>query len=257
MICKISYGLSVAGHDPCGGAGLTVDAAVFNHFGIKPLTVCSAVTVQDPQHFYSANWVEDDLVMEQLKAIVPYYQPAVTKIGIIRSPAILVRVLIYLKEHSPSSLIVWDPVLSASSGFKLNGFSSEELSEILSLVDFVLPNKKESELLSGSTDPSKAAEILLPKKGIVVKSAFLENGKVVDLLFDSNGETRIERMMVGEDKHGTGCVYSTAFASGIVKGDFQKAAEKAGNMVASYRSSGAGKEGVLDFTSLENYELQL
>ena len=55
MSKKLTYILSIAGHDPSGGAGLLADIKVFEHHGLMGFGVVTCITFQNDREFKGVN----------------------------------------------------------------------------------------------------------------------------------------------------------------------------------------------------------
>lgn len=202
--------LTIAGHDPSGGAGLTADVKTFEQHKVYGFSVCTANTVQTENKFFAINWLNADLVIIQLETLLKEYPIEFFKIGIIENGELLLRVLDCIEKYSKKPFIIWDPILSASAGTGFHN-SVEGIDEILSRVGLVTPNLKEAELLFGGNIPTSASVLLKGGHGVG------ENSN--DLLFQEGEEQVLKGKRFSDfDKHGTGCILSAAILSNLALG---------------------------------------
>jgi hydroxymethylpyrimidine/phosphomethylpyrimidine kinase len=82
-LSKHKYILTIAGHDPSGGAGITSDIKTFEAHGLYGLSVCTAITVQNDIKFESCCWVSTDTILAQIEIVFEQFEINVVKIGII------------------------------------------------------------------------------------------------------------------------------------------------------------------------------
>jgi hydroxymethylpyrimidine/phosphomethylpyrimidine kinase len=217
--------MTIAGHDPSGGAGLTADCKTFEQNKTVGLSVCTANTVQTESEFVSVNWLPHDLIMQQVEKLYKEYQPQVVKIGLIESFGLLISVLEWLKQQNPDVTIIWDPVLKSTTGFEFHQ-KTEGLNNLLKYVTLVTPNMQEAGKLFGSKNPKDIKKYC---HGNPTLSVLLKGGhagqKGTDLLISQNETFTIPgEPFTGYEKHGTGCILSSAIAANIAKGSKLKEA---------------------------------
>lgn len=225
--------LSIAGFDPSGGAGILADIKTFEEHKVYGVGVITANTVQNHSKFSSVNWIDKDIVEQQLDTLFEVYDIRYIKIGLIHSLDYLDITLQYIRRHSPDSFIVWDPVLSATAGFSFHSLESEDISNpnsmlnrSLSNIDLVTPNLDEFSLLFPglSKDSEEIKEFLnsyCPSRNLAI---LLKGGhSSSDIVCDTyiSREITIESKVTrseNESKHGTGCILSSAFTANIANG---------------------------------------
>ncbi len=210
------YVLTIAGHDPSGGAGLNADTKTFEQNLVQGLSVCTALTVQDEFKFLDVKWVDHTTIQAQLNALLDRYPIQYAKIGLIESFDVLYTLLIALNQSGVK--VIWDPILKSSSGFKFHE-GSEEILDIVRLCYMVTPNREEIEGLTGYTNPEEGASFLSKTCKVLLKGGHAEK-HANDILYDQGS---IENEFFGErfkatGKHGTGCVLSAAIAANLSLG---------------------------------------
>ena len=135
------YVLTIAGHDPSGGAGLNADIKTMEALGVQGLSVCTAITYQTEDSFNDVAWLSTKKIKKQLMPLLERYQIDFVKIGIMEDISTLKWILRTLRSYNPDILILWDPVLKTSTGFKLQKkISTSTLREILEQIDVFTPN---------------------------------------------------------------------------------------------------------------------
>jgi hydroxymethylpyrimidine/phosphomethylpyrimidine kinase len=212
--------LSVAGLDPCGGAGLLADIRVFEALGCCGMGVCTCTTYQTHHTFSGLQWLEQGDIVKQLLPLVESYKIAAVKVGLIQDLSILNTIVNILRGSFTRIPIVWDPVLSASAGgvFHL-AFSREELLSVCSGITVITPNRQEAGALIPDASMEDIINELRSRCGVVVKSYKEADGYIYDALFSKGERVDIKSPLIpGASRHGTGCVFSSSLAAGLAKG---------------------------------------
>lgn len=216
------YALSIAGLDPCGGAGILADAKVFEASGVYGLGVCTALTMQHDADFRAVEWVALKTIVAQCVPLVERYPISVVKIGLIESMTVLADLLDWLTEHLPGIPLIWDPILKASAGFGFHELTNRNpLTSVLSRLALITPNIPETMQLAGIGPPLSAAETLSNHCPVYLKGGHAEptQGIITDyLLTDGAVTASFPAIFVPNgEKHGSGCVLSSAIAAGLAK----------------------------------------
>jgi hydroxymethylpyrimidine kinase/phosphomethylpyrimidine kinase/thiamine-phosphate diphosphorylase len=106
--------LTIAGHDPTGGAGLSADMAAWQAMGWKGASVCTALTVQNAQGVQQVLPTSPALLRAALAALCVEADPVAVKVGMLGDAAVAAEVAAFCADLSGP--VVWDPVLDASAG---------------------------------------------------------------------------------------------------------------------------------------------
>ena len=239
--------LTIAGHDPSSGAGVTADLAVFAAHGLFGTSCITALTVQSTMGVRATHPVSGRLITDVLSCATEDMEPSGVKIGMLATAPIVSAVAGFLRERRRSSVripVVLDPVLRSSSGRELLTSKGLELlqGELLPLVDWVTPNLEELAILSGSEVKLReqmpaGAEALrqrYPRLSVLATGGHLERPD--DLLLTAAGD---QHWLPGEyiestGTHGTGCALSSALLANLVLGDQPlQAASRAKQYVAA------------------------
>src|SRR5438552_171408 len=141
--------LSIAGHDPSSGAGVTADIKTIAAHGCFGMTCITALTVQTTQGVRRVHAVPAKLVAETLEELAFDVALSAVKIGMLSSGEVADAVADFL-ERSGTGNVVLDPVLKASSGADLLDAQGIEVmkTRLLRLADVVTPNMGEAEALT-------------------------------------------------------------------------------------------------------------
>ena len=232
--------LSIAGFDPCGGAGILADIKTFEANQVCGMGVLSALTFQNDILFESLKWIEADEILQQVAVLRKRFEFSVVKIGLIKNLEILETVISELKQSHPGCQIIWDPIVKASAGFQFHGhFEREQLLSVLENCHLITPNTEEVTFLAGIDNPVKAAQLLAKYCSVLLKGGHSKEEPGIDFLFMQD---QIEKIFptgkVVFPKHGSGCVLSAAIASNLLKGhDLITACREAKIYVEQFLSS--------------------
>ncbi len=211
--------LVLAGLDPSGGAGLLADAETIRAFGLRPLCVATALTVQTTRHALRFQPVAPLLVQDSARALLEEEDVRAIKIGMVGAEQVARAIADLLQDFRALPLVV-DPVLASSSGaalFKGPLGAAAYLELMRGAV--VTPNLAEAEALAGTRDQETAARALVERgaRAALVKGGHLE-GDAIDLLCDADGLQRLDGARIAARKRGTGCRLASALAAGLAAG---------------------------------------
>ena len=212
--------LSVAGFDPSSGAGISADLKTFEMNHTYGLGVCTAITFQNDNEFDGMEWTSFSAIQKQVDVLFRKYKIDVVKIGLISDFIMLNNVIDYLLSYKPSIKIIWDPILKASAGFDFHQRIDFELVvKILKKLFLLTPNIPEViRLCLNSNDPSLSAMQLSKYTNVYLKGGHSNGDNVDDWLFTNSGHYKIEgKRIASGEKHGSGCVLSSAIASNLAK----------------------------------------
>lgn len=220
-------GLTIAGSDSGGGAGIQADLKTFHTFGVFGTSVLTAVTAQNTREVTAVERISPRVVRAQMDALAADLPPAACKSGMLADAEIIGAVADGLAAADFGPYVL-DPVMVAASGARLLeedavGALRERLVPRAALVT---PNLAEAALLSDRPvrDPHEmlqaGARILeLGCAAVLVKGGHLAGDMVEDFLITADGERswRAPKLPVG-NAHGTGCTLSAAIAAGLAHG---------------------------------------
>ncbi|HSQ42183.1 MAG TPA: thiamine phosphate synthase [Fibrobacteraceae bacterium] len=219
--------LSIAGHDPSGGAGLSADLKVFEAWGVQGQSVCTALTAQNSSTFQEPGWVSWPHIQKQIDILFAERRIDFCKIGLVENADTLGRIVEHLRELNPAIFILWDPILQASAGFDFHSHEQKfSFQKICSQISLVTPNQPEAEWLG----PDLPCSMLL-------KGGHQQGETCVDRLV-WKGKTLAEfaqPRLDGLRKHGSGCVLSASITALLAKGlRLESAARLSRKMLQEY-----------------------
>ncbi len=249
---KRPYVLSIAGYDPCNGAGIGSDLKTFEQLAVYGLGVVTSITYQNESNFYDLKWLAFEDIQRQLQALAEKYIPSTVKIGIIKSASVLDQTLKYIKTLWPETFVIWDPILKASAGFSFHQDLSGTIRQLIhQQIDLITPNIPEYKELFHNMAPLDIVNQL--EAHLLIKGGHSNGTNVCDELYspDSKQVKILSEKVAGDlQKHGTGCVLSSAIAAYLAQGlNLKEACHKAHFYVKSFIAS---NNSLLGYHSSEN-----
>jgi hydroxymethylpyrimidine/phosphomethylpyrimidine kinase len=218
--------LTIAGSDSGGGAGIQADLRTIALLGLHGCVAVSAVTVQNSVEVKDFHEIPDDVVAEQMRAVVTDIGIAAAKTGMLASSAIITTVAATWRQLGLTGPLVVDPVCASMHGDPLLAPSALDAlrDELFPLATLVTPNLDEVRLLVGidvvDTETQRAAAQALHALGprwALVKGGHLRSAQhSPDLLYDGAQFYSFAgpRIATGDD-HGAGDTLAAATACAL------------------------------------------
>ena len=213
--------LTIAGSDPCCGAGLQADIKVATHLGCYATSVVTALTVQNTQGVAEVWPCTAQQVAEQGRVLLDDIAPRAVKVGMLGSEEVAEAVL-GIVESLPGADLVVDTILASTSGMPLYDDSVEggAFGRLLSRARVITPNLPEAQKLLGGAGVAaeEMAAVLSRKFGgtsVYLKGGHGDGTVLTDLFYNSETGAlhRLDARRVDtRNTHGTGCCLSTALA---------------------------------------------
>lgn len=233
--------LSIAGFDPSGGAGVLADIKTFEQHRVYGLAINTGNTIQTENKFHEIQWTDLNFVLQSIETLFGNYDIKAVKIGIVPSLEYLKAIVFTIKKGSSETKIIWDTVLKSTTDFAfLTPGNQAYLIEILRKIHLITPNFKEIlHLQPSETTAEMAAEKLSGYCPVLVKGGHSPTEKGVDYLYTEKETFRLlpKNTSVFE-KHGSGCVLSSAIAANIALGqNLNMACANAKNYIETYLQS--------------------
>ncbi len=207
--------LSFAASDPTGGAGLQADLLTLASLGCHPLSVVTALTVQDTRGVEDLLAVDSRWVARQARCVLADAPAAAFKLGVLGSPENAAAIAAILAEH-PQVPVVLDPVLASGRGDVLASAETAEALKKLLLprTTVTTPNSLEARALGGV-----AALLALGCGYVLVTGTHAGTPDVVNALHGRDGLLREDRWpRLAGSFHGSGCTLASALAAQLAKG---------------------------------------
>lgn len=220
-------GLTIAGFDPSGGAGILTDVKTMAAHGIHGTSVITALTAQNPKKVFSVKEIPTTYIREQIDSIFEEYDIKYSKTGLLYSKEIIKLVSKKVEEYDLN--IVIDPVMVASDGDMLtNGGIIKPLKKYLLPKSLLItPNISEAEELSGikikNIEDAKEAAYKIGKYcNVIITGGHLDGNNVI-YTQENNEITLIKQELIKTDNlHGTGCSFSAAILSNLIINENKK-----------------------------------
>ena len=220
--------LSIGGSDPSSGAGIQSDIKTFSNHDVYGFTVITAVTSQNTKKVVSIEPVSSKSLKTQLDSILSDFQIDAVKIGMVYDSKTIKTIHSKLKNLNVP--IIVDPIIKSTTGamlLKKNAIVDYK-KMIVPLADVITPNKYEAKVLSGISNPGKAARKMqkMGAKCVIITGATTSKGKISDLILEENREYTISGKKIPITNHGSGCNYSASIAVSLAKGNTINSAVK-------------------------------
>ena len=220
--------LSIGGSDPSSGAVIQSDIKTFSNYDVYGFTVITAVTSQNTKKVASIEPVSSKSLKTQLDSILSDFQIDAVKIGMVYDSKTIKT--IHSKLKNLKIPIIVDPIIKSTTGamlLKKNAIVDYK-KMMIPLADVITPNKYEAKVLSGISNPGKAARKMqkMGAKCVIITGATTSKGKISDLILEENREYTISGKKIPITNHGSGCNYSASIAVSLTKGNTINSAVK-------------------------------
>ncbi|MBI5919623.1 MAG: hydroxymethylpyrimidine/phosphomethylpyrimidine kinase [Nitrosomonadales bacterium] len=221
--------LTFAATDPTSGAGLQADILTISSMGCHPLSVVTAVTVQDTGGVDDVLAMDSEWVTDQARAVLEDMPVAAFKIGLLGSVENIAAIAEVISDY-PDIPLVFDPVLASGRGDELaNEDMIDAMRELLLPQTTILtPNSLEARRLAQDEDNEEdnpdLAEcakriILLGCEYVLVTGTHENTPKVVNTLYGEQGRVRMDNWpRLPGIYHGSGCTLASAIAALLASG---------------------------------------
>ncbi|HEY8856055.1 MAG TPA: bifunctional hydroxymethylpyrimidine kinase/phosphomethylpyrimidine kinase [Rugosibacter sp.] len=225
--------LTFAGSDPTGGAGLQADILTLASLGCHPLSVVTAITVQDTTGVEAILPMEADWVADQARALLEDMPVAAFKIGMIGSVETITAIAEIIADY-PDIPLILDPVLASGRG---DALADEEMIEalialLLPQTTVLTPNSLEARRLvqkpeeeqddtQQNPDLASCAHQLIDTgcEYVLITGTHEDTAQVVNTLYGSHGVVRTDRWeRLSGSYHGSGCTLAAAIAAHLAHG---------------------------------------
>ena len=227
--------LSIAGHDPTGGAGIQVDAQIANHHGKHCLSILTCETIQNLKSFEKIIPQEKKYIQESFDNLLKNFSLKYFKIGLVPNIEIASKLGSLIAANKPEILVI-DPILKSGTGKKL--FLKKDLNSLIQNLykkaTLLTPNMYELKTLTNKKNIIDGILFLLDQgiENVYVTGEF-KKGKIRNHLY-SNGEVvNIDEVpKVKTIIHGSGCALSTSILCFLVdKKSLRDACSKSQNLM--------------------------
>jgi hydroxymethylpyrimidine/phosphomethylpyrimidine kinase len=221
--------LVFAASDPSGGAGLQADIMTLSSMGCHPLSVITAVTIQDTAGVDDVSPIDAEWVADQARCVLEDMPVAAFKLGVLGSVETIAAIAEVVSDY-PEIPLILDPVLASGRGDEL---ASEEmvgaLRELLiPQTTIITPNSIEARRLAAveaddddDPDLAECARRLIASgcEYVLVTGTHENTPQVVNTLYGEEGVIRTDSWQrLPGSYHGSGCTLASAIAATIANG---------------------------------------
>jgi hydroxymethylpyrimidine/phosphomethylpyrimidine kinase len=221
--------LVFAASDPSGGAGLQADIMTLSSMGCHPLSVVTAVTIQDTTGVDDVSPIDAEWVADQARCVLEDMPVAAFKIGVLGSVETIAAIAEVVSDY-PEIPLVLDPVLASGRGDEL---ASEEMvvairELLVPQTTIITPNSLEARRLAlddsnedDDPDLAECASRLIASgcEYVLVTGTHENTPQVVNTLYGAEGVIRSDSWQrLPGSYHGSGCTLASAIAATIANG---------------------------------------
>lgn len=231
--------LAFAASDPSGGAGIQADLLTLSSLGCHPLSVLTALTVQDSAGVNDVLAIDADWVSDQARALLEDMTVAAFKIGMLGSVENIATIAGIVADY-PDIPVVLDPVLASGRGDEL---SSEDMTAalcelLLPQATLLTPNSLEARhLASDESDDEDSPDLVECARRLIgagagfvlITGTHEQDAQVVNSLYGEDGLIRADAWpRLPGSYHGSGCTLASAIAAFLARGhDMREAVREA------------------------------
>jgi len=217
--------MTFAATDPTGGAGLHADVVTLASLGCHPVSVTTAITVQDTHGVHGVRALETNWVIEQARAVLDEMPIAAFKLGVLGSVENATALAELIAQYRRTPLVL-DPVLASGRGDALASEATIEalLEHLLPLTMVLTPNSVEARRLAGaspSADLDECAARLIGRGAlyVLITGTHEPGAEVANTLYGPAGARHTRRWLrLAGLYHGSGCTLASAIAAQLALG---------------------------------------
>ncbi len=219
--------LTFAASDPSGGAGIQADILTLSSMGCHPLSVLTAITVQDTIGVEAVQALDSDLIVDQARCILEDMPVDAFKIGVLGSVENIAAIAEVISDY-PDVPLILDPVLASGRGDEL---ATEDMTQairelLLPQTTVLTPNSMEVRRLADADEDDDealdacAARLLdLGVEYVLVTGTHEATTEVINTLYGREGVVRTDKWpRLPGSYHGSGCTLASAIAAMIANG---------------------------------------
>ena len=235
MIKEDNLILSIAGHDPTGGAGIQVDALIANHHGKHCLSILTCETVQNLKSFEKIIPQDEKYIQESFKNLLKNFSLQYFKVGLVPNIKIASKLGNLIASNKPE-IVVIDPILKSGTGKKF--FLKKDLDSLIQKLyrkaTLLTPNIYELKTLTNKKNILDGI-LFLHDQGVenVYVTGELKKGKIRSHLYSKGELVNIDEVpKMKSIIHGSGCALSTSILCFLVnKKSLKDACSKSQNLM--------------------------
>ena len=219
--------LTFAASDPSGGAGMQADILTLSSMGCHPLSVLTAITVQDTLGVEGLQPLDAEWVADQARCLLEDMPVDAFKIGVLGSVENIAAIAEILSDY-PDVPLVLDPVLASGRGDELA--TDEMLNALRELLlprtTILTPNSTEARRLAdGDEDIEPTLPVCAQRliemgcEYVLITGTHEPTPQVVNTLYGKSGVVRTDQWeRLPGNYHGSGCTLASAIAAMLANG---------------------------------------
>lgn len=221
--------LTFAASDPSGGAGVQADILTLAAMGCHPLSVLTAITVQDTVGVDGILTIDSEWVADQARAVLEDMPVAAFKIGMLGSVENIAAIAEVVSDY-PDVPLILDPVLASGRGDELasEDMAAALLELIVPQTTLITPNSMEARRLATdeteeddmpSLDECAARLVAMGCEYVLITGTHEQTPQVVNTLYGESGVISSDQWQrLPGSYHGSGCTLASAAAAAIAQG---------------------------------------
>ena len=220
--------LTFAASDPSGGAGVQADLLTLASMGCHPLSVITAITVQDSLGIEGILAIDSDWVADQARRLLEDMPVDAFKIGVMGSVENIAAIAEIVSDY-PDVPLIFDPVLASGRGDEI---ASDDMTHamrelLLPHTTLVTPNSMEARRLADAEDEDEdptlaqcALRLIAAGCGhVLITGTHEATPQVANTLYGKNGVVRTDTWpRLPGSYHGSGCTLASAIAAMLANG---------------------------------------
>jgi hydroxymethylpyrimidine/phosphomethylpyrimidine kinase len=219
--------LTFAASDPSGGAGMQADILTLASMGCHPLSVLTAVTVQDTLGVEGIQALDAEWVADQARCLLEDMPVDAFKIGVLGSVENIAAIAEIISDY-PDVPLILDPVLASGRG---DEFATDDMMHalrelLLPQTTILTPNSMEVRRLANPDEDGEptlgicAARLIeAGAEYVLVTGAHEATPQVVNTLYGRGGVVRTDSWQrLPGSYHGSGCTLASAIAAMVANG---------------------------------------
>jgi len=218
--------LTFAASDPSSGAGLQADLLTCASMGCHPLSVVTAITVQDTRGVEGVLALDAEWVADQARCLLEDMPVDAFKIGVLGSVESIAAVAEIVADY-PDVPLVFDPVLTSGRG---DEFASDEMIDairelLLPHTTILTPNSIEARRLADAEDDDASLAVCAERligmgaQYVLITGTHEAAPEVVNTLYAKDGVVRSDTWArLPGSYHGSGCTLASAIAAMLANG---------------------------------------
>lgn len=222
--------LSFAASDPTGGAGIQADMLTIASIGCHPLSVITAITIQDTVGVVDLMPLDAAWITAQARIVLQDMPVRAFKLGLLGSVEIITAITAIVSDY-PEIPLVMDPILSSGRGDQLTDEPMIDAMRefLLPRVTVLTPNSLEARRLAQFESACSGSQLDLPIcaqrlldtgcKYVLITGTHENSYNVKNILYSAAGQIKTnEWERLDASYHGSGCTLASAIAAQLARG---------------------------------------